>query len=365
MEDGLIYCDGEGDRIVVSGGDSDHIGQALWEYTKSTGCLRIVQAGNSPSGGPAIASWPSVDSTSLAYMIAWSATSGTDTCQVRLRDLEGADSRLVDFNTSAEQPGGVPGCFIDYVALEYPWVVWRDIRERPPSGTRVIPYQSNALAVNAETGELLNLSLDPDTGDQRVGGTDRTDIAGGMVVFGSSWMVSDPYPGVSYYEIVAFDLATRTRRQITNAIADQYLPTVSEQWIAWADQRNAPSFDWFHPCHGDIYAYDRSTGEEMPLVTEGDALHGPDVDAEGPWLVYNDQRWDPEPDCDSDREQDIVALHVPTRTEIRITDWAGMEAGARVYDRRDGTYGVLLIADVPGSDDGRLWDCDLPEPAGP
>jgi hypothetical protein len=365
MEDGLIHGDGEGDRIVVSGDDSDRSGQALWEYTKSTGCLRVVQAGDSPIGGPAIASWPSVEGTRLAYMIAWSASSGTDTCQIRLRNLETGESRVVDTNTSADQPGSVPGCFNDYVAMEYPWVVWRDIRERPPGGTRIIPYQSNALAVNAETGELLNLSLDPDTGDQRVGGTDRTDIAGGMVVFGSSWMISDPYPGVSYSEVVAFDLATRTRRQITNAIADQYLPTVSEQWIAWADQRNAPSFDWFHPCHGDIYAYDRSTGVEIPLVIEGEALHGPSADAEGPWLVYNDQRWDPEPDCDSDREQDIVALHVPTRTEIRITDWPGMEAGARVYDRRDGTYGVLLIADVPGSGDGRLWDCDLPEPPGP
>jgi hypothetical protein len=362
----LIDNVGDGHRILTTARALDGSGMDLWEYRRSTACLRAIAEGDSPAGGAAVVGWPSIDGSRVAYALMYSSPSPeTATCTLFLRDLDTDEVRTLDTNTSADQDGGVPGCFISYVALEYPWVVWRDIREHPPGGTRVIPYQANALAINAETGELLNLSLDPVTGDQRVGGTDRTDIAAGLAVIGASWFISDPYPGVGYTEVVAFDFATRTWQQITNAVGAQYLPTVTAEWIVWADQRNAPRYNSFHPCFGDIYGYNRTTGEEIPLVTEGDVLHGPDVDAEGPWLVYDDQRWDPEPECDADREQDIVAMYLPTRTEIRITDWPGMEAGARVYDRGDGTYGVLLIAGVPGGDGRRLWDCDLPMPAGP
>ena len=56
-------------------------------------------------------------------------------------------------------------------------------------------------------------------------------------------------------------------------------------------------------------------------------------------------------------------MYLPTRTEIRITDWPGFEASAKVYDRGDGTYGVLLNQEIDRMRGTyRLWDCDLPEP---
>ncbi|MBN1771662.1 MAG: hypothetical protein JXB32_10395 [Deltaproteobacteria bacterium] len=123
----------------------------------------------------------------------------------------------------------------------------------------------------------------------------------------------------------------------------------------------------------DVEAADDDAGDlpdagECTYLVGGEdtAMHAPALDAEGPWLAYVDHRWGPWPTCStSDDEQDIVALHLPTRTELRITDWPGREDGTLVYDRGDGTYGLLISQEVDyATHSYRLWDCDLPEPTG-
>ena len=65
-------------------------------------------------------------------------------------------------------------------------------------------------------------------------------------------------------------------------------------------------------------------------------------------------------------ERDIYALYLPTRIEIRVTDWPGFEMQPVVYNRGDGTSGVLFIEEIDyGTRRYRLWDCDLPTPSTP
>ena len=46
-----------------------------------------------------------------------------------------------------------------------------------------------------------------------------------------------------------------------------------------------------------------------------------------------------------------------------VTDWPGREGGTNVYDRGDGTYGLLINQEIDyATHTYRLWDCELPEP---
>jgi hypothetical protein len=360
----VVEFTGDKDRIVLIGGTGDaHTTDPihLWEYERTTACLRIIQRGEASDGSKVTLRSPSVQGERVAYgVISQPVTDRTD-CEVRLLEIESGETALLaSFNSPDQDFGGI-GCSPTDVKLSYPWIAWRDFRECAPGSPCLGGYESSALAIHVQTGELLNLSLDPLTGDQ--GGCGGVDLHGGVMVFDADWW--DRTERRTYYEIISFDLTTRTRFQVTHAIGNQYASTITAGWIVWADQRNSPWDTWFAPCSGDIYGYERSTGTEHALVFEGDALHGPWVDAEGPWIAYVDQRWDPEPLCDADHEQDIVAMHLPTRTEIRITDWRGFEPAARVYDCGDGTFGVLLNQEIDRTRGTmRLWDCDLPEPPG-
>ncbi|MBN1774791.1 MAG: hypothetical protein JXB32_26265 [Deltaproteobacteria bacterium] len=361
-EHGLYEFSGDGDRIVYSG-DDPTAGHGLWEVRRASRCTRLVAAGRAPTGGSAFLTDPAVERDRVAYSFTFPDTESTERCELQLLDLETGVRRTLDANTSANrEPDNSPGCFIDYVSLEYPWVVWRDTRENPPYVTRVYAYDLHVFAVHIETGEFLPLTVDPVSGEI-TGGSLHCDLSHGWAVFDQAWWDPDAPPdGNTIYEIVAFDLATRTRIQITDAPFDQYRSTASADWIAWTDLRNAGGWTWFQPCHADIHGYDRRTGEEVPLVWEGTAAHGPEVNAMGPWLAYGDYRWSSNPDCPDQRHEDIVALHMPTRTEIRVTDWPGHERNPQLYDRGDGTYGLLLAEEMPGEIYLRLWDCDLPEP---
>ena len=242
----------------------------------------------------------------------------------------------------------------DSLAIRVPLGVWRH-----PARLLVLPG-----GVREELETATYLSIDPATGERLWDGTTGVDINGGLAAFKAAWH-TDGSPRVLHEEIVAVDLETRERRQLTDAPGLQYNPTMTAEIVAWVDMRSEPTLTSMRPCSADIYGFDRATGEELPLVTEGDVMHGPGLDAEGPWLAYDDQRWDADPLCYGDRPQSIVAFHVPTRTELRITgdDWPAWEAAERVYQRGDGSYGVIFIEEISyGAATYRLWDCDLPAP---
>ncbi len=367
-EHGLYEFGGDGDRIVYSG-DDPSAGHGLWTVDRGSRCTQLVAPGVAPTGGSAFLTSPDVEGTRVGFSFAYPESDTTARCELHLLDLETGDRRMLDGNTSANrEPDNSPGCFIDYVALEYPWVVWRDIRQDATELGDPHPYRPNILAGEIESGARLALNVDPISSASLpgilTGCGGLVDLARGLAVFDDCWWDPDAPPGGNIvYEVAAFDLVSRCWSQITDAPYDQYSSTVSADWIAWTDLRNAGGWDWFRPCHADIYGYDRRTGEEVPLVWEGTAVHGPEVDAMGPWLAYGDFRWSSDPDCPDRPRQDIVAMHLPTRTEIRITDWPGRERNPHLYDRRDGSYGLLLAEELAGGTYLRLWDCDLPEPA--
>ena len=161
--------------------------------------------------------------------------------------------------------------------------------------------------------------------------------------------------------IFEVDITTGTEVQInsTPLLNGTWGGVITPDWIAWLDQRTRPECTYFSPCDTEIWGFDRRTRTEAPLVTSP-GMHGRDLDGEGEWLAYTDQRDDPNPHDDSDRRQNIYALHLPTMTEIRVEDWPGYQMAPRVYRGVD-EWRVLLVEEVsylPVAMD--LWDCSLP-----
>jgi len=356
LEDGNRYFAADGDSVVEPGWVGER--NALWRYLRSTGCWEEFPETVTDRSVREVILDVALQGRRVAYSSSWDASPTAWTCELRLFDLETHELRVLDANTSEDPGTGGSPCDIRPIALEYPWVAWRDIRQIGA----MYPY--DARAMNIETGEQINLSNDPDTGERVWGSVTRVDVKDRLAVFSANCTNPSP-PPIWFMDIVGVDLPSGTRRQITAVPGEQYNAVVTEDWVAWIDLREDPTQTSFWPCSADIYGWNRTTEEEVLLVGgEDTAMHGPALDAEGPWLVYSDHCWGPWPACDSsDEEGDVVALHLPTRTEVRITDWPGIEWGAGVYDRHDGTYGVLFTEEIDyATHTYRLWDCDLPEP---
>ena len=352
----LLNFTADGNNIIVPG----HIAtrNVLWRLDRATMCWEELGETVSDTSAREVILGLALEGSRVAFSTKSDAGPTASRCVLRLFDLETREARVLDENTSEDPGTGAAACSMQPAALEYPWVVWRDIRQIGA----MYPY--DARAMNIETGEQINLSNDPDTGERVWGSVTRGDIRDGLTVFSANCTNPAP-PPVWFMDIVGVDLRSGTRRQITAVPGEQYSAVVTEDWVAWIDLREDPTQTSFWPCSADIYGWNRATEEEVLLVGADDTvMHGPALDAEGPWLVYSDHRWGPWPTCDSsDEEGDVVALHLPTRTEIRVTDWPGIEWGAGVYDRQDGTYGVLFTEEIDyATHTYRLWDCDLPEP---
>ena len=285
VEEGLLSYSGSGDRVVLSGGDP---GTPLWEVRLSTGCLRMLDDSRDRSGNYGVDNYPSVEGNRVAYAAYWRVSADVDHCELRLLDLDGGEARTFAANDSANL--GEQTCWMNYVALEYPWIAWRDVREVPLEAPLMGAYHWDAVALNAETGEIINLSLDPATGDRVWRSVVRVDMKGGWVVFDAAWGGAGTGEPL-HLEIVAANVLSGERRQITDAIGDQYFPTVAPPWVAWVDDRAGyPDCERMGPCFNDIYGYNLDTREERALVVADDAMQGDEVDGEGPWLVYEDQR---------------------------------------------------------------------------
>lgn len=357
LEYAVLYFSADGDNVIVPLGVRGI--DALWHLRRSAGCWQELVETRSDLAAREVILDVALQARWVAYSSGRDASPAMRTCELCLFDLETRELRVLDSNTSEEPGNGASPCDMRPIALEYPWVVWRDIRQVGAM------YPWDVLAVDLRSGAITNLSIDPATGEREWGSsTVRVDIRNGLAVFDADWYNPTPPPNV-FMDIVSVDLWSWRRRQITAVAGEQYNATVTEDWVAWIDLRWDPMRTSFAPCSADIYGWNRATGEEVLLVGgEDTAMHGPALDAEGPWLAYADHRWGPWPACSrADEEQDIVALHVPTRTEVRITDWPGREGGPCVYHRGDGSYGLLINQEIDyATHTYRLWDCDLPEP---
>jgi hypothetical protein len=243
---------------------------------------------------------------------------------------------------------------MDFVTLRYPWITWRDVREANL-------YRWLAYAYNVETGEERNLSVD---GSGRIvwPGVVHVDLSDDEAVFDASrGGGTDPLSE----EIILVDLVTGGSTDLTSDLSSQWWPSFAHRSVVFLDQRGVPSCDSQSPCSSDVFAYNLDTGEERALVVAGNSMQGPWMDAEGDWALYEDQRDGTDVTQSRDREQDMYAFHLPTMTEVRVTDWPGFEMYPSVWDRLDGNYAALFLEEIDyGSRTYRLWACDLPDPSG-
>ena len=358
LESDLMAFAGDG-RHVVFRATPDTIPLRLWKYDRESRCISLldglVEFQESHRG--TAAGNPAVEGTRVAYTVAAEERdTGVHRWQLRLTTAGGGEPQVL--REVAEVPldpthGKVP--FIGSVVLRYPWIAYR--KSGSENGWRWFAY-----AYNIETGEERNLSDAPEgmpaDPDGYWGSVVRVDLLGTTAVFD---------PGLGGYgrplieEIVQVDVETGEAAILTSDPAGQYWPTITPRWIAWLDQRVAPMCDWFSLCRTDVYGFERETGTEHALVTAPPSMQGPWMDGEGDWLLYEDQRDGTDVATSSDREEDMYAFHLPTRTEVRVTDWPGFEMYPKVYDRHDGTFGALFIQEIDyGRALYRLWDCDLP-----
>ncbi len=355
-----------GSRGVLRGHNGAGRGLPLWEFDRATGCIRLLEDGSDILDAPPhYAKHPSIDGHLVAYQLTWDPTPNQHRCQLRLLDLNSGEKRVLDDTVSRvpTRSGSYLGCSMDYIVLDYPWVVWRDIREDDGG----IKWDWLVLAMNVETGTKLNLSADPAAPHDVTGvwAAVRVDLLGTVAVWGTGDRRASNL-GLPPNMIASVDLVSGERLAFERVDGERSFATITPTWIAWIDGRRLTA-GCGYDCSTDIYGYNRATGEVRPLVVAGDSAQGREVDGEGPWLVYEDQRDGglyPEY-AGGDREQDIFALHLPTMTEIKITNWPGFELIPRAYDRGDGAYGVLLLWEISyGLATYMLWDCDLPEPEG-
>jgi hypothetical protein len=339
----LMQHAGDGERIAFVGSLRRALDSrlALWVYRSDTGCIEMLDDGSDEPDSEVVVGAPSVAGQVVVYRREWSVSVEIRHCELRSRDSVADAARILDGNDSRKRPGEM-GCQIDSVVLRHPWVVWRDVREADR-------YGWNVLAVNVETGEKRNLTADPPDGSLKWSATAVT-LDGTTAFFGpGSWDARQ--------QLYAADLATGERWVQVEAPGGRRSPAVTPDWFVWIDDRSHPEPG--EPRSSDVYGFDRRTGEEVALVVAGDSLQGSEVHGFGDWIAYEDQRDGSDVTGDWDREQSIYALHLPTRTEVRVTDWAGYQTTPRVYRRGDGSYGVLL-ADEYDHWYYRLWDCDLP-----
>jgi hypothetical protein len=260
----------------------------------------------------------------LAFAAGYHPSDGRFATRLQVTDLETGEKQTI-----SEVVGDIDhgGSTINSITLRYPWLSWE---EYPPAG---------AHAVNLETGERPSLAT--------LGAT-KFDLLGTTGVATARLI----------YEV---ELPTGAPTSIRSLPAsdDYWGAVVTPDWFAWLDQRANPECGWFMPCDTEIWGFDRRTRTEAPLVTSP-GMHGAELDGEGEWLAYTDQRDDPDPHRDTDRSQNIYALHLPTMTEIQVEDWPGFQAWVRAYRGVD-EWRVLFteeISYIPAILD--LWDCSLP-----
>jgi len=336
--DSTTQKDGQGARIVFTPVlPASYV--PLVSYDWSSASARILDdLSDLPgiSGTVRLAESPSLEYPRVAYGVGFFESRTRSVSWLVVLDIESGEKRIISEIAGDLDRGA--SAFAD-VQLRYPWLGWRELGEMP--GVPDATYVWDAYAQNLETGQEMTL--------ERRTPVKAFDLLGATAVASA---------GVIYeVDVVTDDLVQISSTPPSNGIWDG---VITPDWIAWLDQRNRPECTRTSPCDTEIWGFDRRTRMEVPLVASP-GMHGPDLDGEGEWLAYADQRDDPNPHEALDRRQNIYALHLPTMTEIRVEDWPGYQMKPRVYRGVD-EWRVLLVEEVsylPAAMD--LWDCSLPD----
>lgn len=111
-------------------------------------------------------------------------------------------------------------------------------------------------------------------------------------------------------DVYAYNLTTHQEYAVCTEMHEQIGVSIGEQWIVWTDMRNEldPANCGRH-CNYDLYAYRRSDGAEIPLVTESHQQFQQAVD--GNLLFWADERNEVDPDnCWPDCNYDIYGAAI-------------------------------------------------------
>jgi hypothetical protein len=292
------------------------------------------------SAGTKLAWNSSLEGREVAYVRTWfTGATGVEITHNELRLLDLATGAIRPLLSNQGEVGRSPA--IECVTLDYPWVTWRDVSEEGG-------YHWKAYALNVETGENIDLV-----------GTEGSVIGIGLL---------DGIALLDQAKFTLVNLETGERRLIVDRQCidmpgyqcdGRWGAVITPEWIAWMDSRLDPDCGWFSPCRTQIWGWNRRTETQVPLVTS-DGMHGPMLAGRGDWLAWEDQRDDPDPYYESDRQQNIYALHLPTMTEVQVEDWPGFQFWPSLYPNGD-EYHVLFYEEVgPMGVTDDLWDCALP-----
>jgi hypothetical protein len=306
----------------------------LFLFDGSSHALRVLDDLSDVVSAPGMAfgTWePAVQHPFVAYGV-WFQPADQVTAQLRLADLASGEKRVLAEDTC---PNSRP-CTIGRIRLHDPWVLWRQV-------SASTFYGWYAYALNLESGR-------------------RVDDLPHSVVDLDLWEATAVVSGEGGIWTINLDSDDRT--VVSPVGGEVWAGTITPDWVAWLDQRAYPEGHWFSPYGTQIYGRDRHTGEEVPLVTSP-GMHGRELDGEGDWLVYTDQRDNPEDPWREDRRrlyQNVYALHLPTRTEICVVDWPGHQMSVRAYTAIGETR-VLLFDELSYAEaEYDLWDCNLTLP---
>jgi len=329
-------ADGAGSSVLFVHGIRPATGREdrvlLFDWlTGATGVLDDLSDISFAGGTARIAKFPTVSDGWAAYGIGWVPTIGRLAAQLRLLNLATREKRVLDEGSA---PSGETASIV-LARFDYPWVVWKRVSEETT-------YGWNGYALNIETDQRIDLP----------GGVVDLDLLGSIAIVSASTTV---------FEV---DLVAGTTRDLLEpGPPEQWAGVITPDWIAWLDQRAYPDGSWFSPYGTQVYGLNRHTGEDVPLVASP-AMHGRELDAEGDWLVYTDQRDDADPWRGERPTQNIYALHLPTMTEICVENWPGYQMSIRAYAGVAETH-VLFVEEINYADAlYDLWDCNLPTPTG-
>jgi hypothetical protein len=211
------------------------------------------------------------------------------------------------------------------------------------------------------TGLCGIVLINAETGEERVlseifNGKDEAPMLNGPYVVFDRWT-----EGFAWNPWI-YDIRTAVVEPILMDAIDQWGTQVDGDWVVWIDQRNDPEGTAYYPRSPDLFGWEISTRTEQPVAVAPGA-QTQHLLRDG-WLLWSDFRNDPTDPSGSwgSTNSDVYARRMPDGPEVRITTFAdtrewpiGLTDGW-VYVYRQ-TSDHCVVSDFPPA---QLLRCPLP-----